>query len=156
MGLPGGTPGNSRWGFAARFSKSWPYFRPKNVIFHTRFQTRPVGRNYFIITWIRAQTKKFFKSISNSHVSPFLVLIWNWKDKEFMNSRSSLENHTQFQSKLKCAKCIPVFRPKWHKNRTWWGGTYLYSLLKTLQSRRLLQGLIRQREIELSYDISTG
>ena len=23
-------------------SKSWPYFRPKNVIFHTRFQTRPL------------------------------------------------------------------------------------------------------------------
>ena len=28
--------------------------------------------------------------------------------------------------------------------------------LKTLQSRRLLQGLIKQREIELSCDISTG
>ena len=38
--LEGGTPGNSLWGCAARFSKSWPYFRPKNVIFHTRLQTR--------------------------------------------------------------------------------------------------------------------
>ena len=28
--------------------------------------------------------------------------------------------------------------------------------LKTLQSRRLLQGLIKQRETELSCDISTG
>ena len=28
-------------GCAARLSKSWTYFRPKNVIFHTRFQTRP-------------------------------------------------------------------------------------------------------------------
>ena len=28
--------------------------------------------------------------------------------------------------------------------------------LKTLQSRRLLQGLIKQREIDLSCDISTG
>ena len=36
------TPGNSWWGCAAWFSKSWPYFRPKNVIFHTRFQTRPL------------------------------------------------------------------------------------------------------------------
>ena len=26
----GGTPGNSCWGCAARFSKSWPYFRPKH------------------------------------------------------------------------------------------------------------------------------
>ena len=33
-----GTPGNSWWGCAARFSKSWNYFRPKNVIFHTLFQ----------------------------------------------------------------------------------------------------------------------
>ena len=29
-------------------------------------------------------------------------------------------------------------------------------ILKTLQSRRLLQGLIKEREIELSCDISTG
>ena len=31
-----------------------------------------------------------------------------------------------------------------------------YIKLKTLQSRRLLQGLIKQREIELNCDISTG
>ena len=36
-----GTPGNSWWGCAARFSESWLNFRPKNVIFHTRLQTRP-------------------------------------------------------------------------------------------------------------------
>ena len=36
----GGTTGNSWWGCAARFSESWPYFRPKNVIFHTRLQNR--------------------------------------------------------------------------------------------------------------------
>ena len=29
-------------------------------------------------------------------------------------------------------------------------------LLKTLQSRRILQGLIKQREIDFSCDISTG
>ena len=45
----GGTPGNSWWGCAARLSKSWPYLRPKNVIFHARFQTWPF-RNYVIIT----------------------------------------------------------------------------------------------------------
>ena len=33
---------NSWWGCAARFFKSWPDFRPKNVIFYTRFQTRPL------------------------------------------------------------------------------------------------------------------
>ena len=56
MSRPGGgvgggvTPGNSRWGCATRFSKSWPYFRPKNVLFRTCFQTWPLGRNYVIIT----------------------------------------------------------------------------------------------------------
>ena len=29
-------------GCAARFSLSWPYFRPKHVIFHTRFKTWPL------------------------------------------------------------------------------------------------------------------
>ena len=38
----GVTPGNSWWGCAAWFFKSRPDFRPKNVIFHTRFQTRPL------------------------------------------------------------------------------------------------------------------
>ena len=37
-----GTRGNSWWECTARFSKSWPDFRPKNVIFHTCFQTRPL------------------------------------------------------------------------------------------------------------------
>ena len=84
---PGGTPGNSWWGCAARFSKFWPDFRPKNVIFHTRFRTRPLkfqtlplGRNYVIINKIRVQTKKFFKGISNSHI--FLSFLRNWKDKD--------------------------------------------------------------------------
>ena len=41
--IPGDTPGNSWWrGYAARFSKSRARFRPENVIFHTRYQTRPI------------------------------------------------------------------------------------------------------------------
>ena len=46
----GSTPGNSWWGCAAWFSKSWPDSRPKNVIFHTRFQTRPLNS---ILVFIR-------------------------------------------------------------------------------------------------------
>ena len=38
----GGTPWKSWWGYAARSSKSGHYFRPKNVIFVTRFQTWPL------------------------------------------------------------------------------------------------------------------
>ena len=45
----GGTPGNSWWGRAARFSKILTLFQTKNVTFHTRFQTWPL-RNYVIIT----------------------------------------------------------------------------------------------------------
>ena len=37
----GGAPGNSWWGCAVPFFfKSWPDFRPKNVILQTRFLTR--------------------------------------------------------------------------------------------------------------------
>ena len=35
----GGIPGNYWWGVCRRFSKSTPYFRPKNVNIHTRFRT---------------------------------------------------------------------------------------------------------------------
>ena len=34
----GGNPGNSWWGCAARFFKSWPDIRPKNVIFQPVFR----------------------------------------------------------------------------------------------------------------------
>ena len=53
----GGVPENSRWGCAARFSKSWPKkchfplpFSDHTSKIHTRFQTWPLGRNFVIIT----------------------------------------------------------------------------------------------------------
>ena len=36
----GDTSENSWWGCAARFFRSCPDFRPKNVIFHSHFQIR--------------------------------------------------------------------------------------------------------------------
>ena len=48
---------------------------------HTCFQTWPLDRNYVIISWIGAQTKKFFKCISNSHVSISFLFTWNWNNK---------------------------------------------------------------------------
>ena len=84
---PVGIPRNSWWGCAVRFSKSWSYFRPKNVIFHTRFsdpaskihtrfQTCSL-RNYVVITQIREPTlwKNFLWSISNLHVTFSFVFI---------------------------------------------------------------------------------
>ena len=44
-------------------------FSDQNSKIHTRFQTWPLGRNYVIMTYIIAQTKHFFKCISNSHIS---------------------------------------------------------------------------------------
>ena len=75
-------------------------FSEQTFKIHTRFQTWPLGRNYVIITQIRAQTKKLFKSISNSHISLSFLLIWNWNDKYVHTLRSSFENHTRFQTKM--------------------------------------------------------
>ena len=44
----GSTPRFSWWGCAKQLSKSGPYLRPKNFIFHIHFQTWPLG-NYVII-----------------------------------------------------------------------------------------------------------
>ena len=66
----GGTPKNSWWKFAATwFAKSSPYFRPNNIIFHTRFQNWPVGRNYVIIDL--STNKKILRiQFGNVHTLP--------------------------------------------------------------------------------------
>ena len=49
-----------------------PLFQTKkNVIFHTRFQTWPS------LLRLERILKKYFKSISNSHISLSFLLIWN-------------------------------------------------------------------------------
>ena len=80
---------------------NFPYpFSDQTSKIHTRFQTWALDRNYVIITYIRAQTNKFFKFISNSHISLSFLLIWNGSDLVFIHSRSSLKNHTRFQTKM--------------------------------------------------------
>ena len=44
----------------------------------------------------------------------------------FIHFRSSLENHTRFQTQM--GKVYMVFRPKQRENPTRWGGPHLYSL----------------------------
>ena len=85
--------------------------RPKNGIFHTRFQTWPLDKSYVIITEIRAQTKKFFKCISNSHISISFLFIWNRKDN-YVHTLPIVPPKTITDSRPKWAKCTPVFRPK--------------------------------------------
>ena len=104
----GEPPGNSWWGVCR------PVFqiRPKNVIFITRFQTWTLkfipfctpgkGRNYAVIPKIRTSS---LKKIS---WNPFLIRILlafllihlqlNRQIRTFKHSRSSLKNHTRFQS----------------------------------------------------------
>ena len=117
-----GTPGNSWWGCDVCFLKSRLYFRPKKCNFphpfsdqtskiHTRFQTWALGRNYVIITYIRAQRKKkFFKFISNSYIFLFLSYSFEMETINFSyipvapsrtipDSRLKWEECTRFQTK---------------------------------------------------------
>ena len=49
---PVGYSRESLVGVASRISKLWPYFRPKNVIIHTRFQTWPLNNSVIITVMI--------------------------------------------------------------------------------------------------------
>ena len=103
MGILGG-------GVAACFLKFSPNFRPKNVIFHTRFQTRPlksmpvfrpgllIGTNYVIITWPLEHKQKIIQ-IHFRMFSLSFLLIWKWNAKYIHTLCSSLENHTWCQAK---------------------------------------------------------
>ena len=115
----GGTPGNSWWEYVIRFSKSWSYFRPKNATsspgcfalalevgpgksaLGTRLQKMnpfsDLASKKLCHPYLDQNTSKnhFLKSISNSHISLSFFLI-----NSFINSCSSLENHTRFQSKM--------------------------------------------------------
>ena len=94
---------------------------------HTRFQIWPLGRNYVIITQIRAQTKIFFfKFISNLNISRSFLLIINTFIHSLVPSKI-IPN-----SRPKWVKCVPVFRPKRRKNPTRWGGADLYNLYKVV------------------------
>ena len=87
MGNPKPGEGTPWWGCAARFSKFWPYFRPKkNVNFHTRFQTWRRSQNVTIymltshkteimspLLKLERQQKDFLKSISSSHIRLSLI-----------------------------------------------------------------------------------
>ena len=75
-------------------------FSDKTFKIHTRFQTWPLGRNYVLITQIRAQTKHSSKPF---RIRIFLLLCYSFGIEAintFIHSRSSLENHTRFQTKM--------------------------------------------------------
>ena len=88
---------------------------------HTRFQTWPLGRNYVIITQIRAQTKNYSNPF---RIRIFLFLSYSF-GIETINKfiHPVVPSKTIPDSRPRQAKCIPVFRPKWCKTPTLWGGT---------------------------------
>ena len=102
MKSPDVTPGNSWSGCVVRSPNPWPYFRPKNVIFYTRFQTWPLGRDYVINMASNTFRTRVFLFPSYS----FGIGTIN----TFIRSRSSLENHTRFQTKM--AKVYTSFQTK--------------------------------------------
>ena len=105
-------PGGYSWkclvGCAARFSKSWPYFSQKNVIFRTRFRTwplksipvfRPEGDHktqhkhwneteiMSSLLRLKLQQKHFLKSIPNLYITLSFLFIWNNTPKNRLRGR---------------------------------------------------------------------
>ena len=113
----GGSPGNSWWGCIARFSKSWPYFRRdlKNVIFYTRFQTWSL-RNHSSLLRLDQQQKRYLTACKQTlfyfsfHYFSFGIETIN----AFIPSRSSLENHTRFQTCFQTKTVQKPFPLGWH------------------------------------------
>ena len=61
---------------------------------------------------VRAETKTFSKCISNTHISISFLFTRNWNTSIHVSSRSSLENHTRFQTKMgKWVVCSSHFIP---------------------------------------------
>ena len=58
----------------------------------------------------------------------FLFLSYSFRINTFINSRSSLENHTRFQTKM--GQVYTRFQTETAQTPTRWGGTYLDSLYK--------------------------
>ena len=105
-------------GCAARFSKSWHYFRPKYVILQTCFQTRPPKSIpvFRPVLWapdlaFRQKLRHHYldsvckqKNSSNAfQIRIFLLLSYSFGIETistFIHSHSTLENHTWFQTKM--------------------------------------------------------
>ena len=100
----------------------WPYFRPKNVNFHSCFQMWPL--KFILLGRNSAKEFAFF----------FFFLIHLELKRQIRVMRSYtpvIRSKTMPDFKPKWANCISVFnRPKKPKNHILWGGTYLYGFHK--------------------------
>ena len=95
-------------GYPARFSTSWPHFRPKNVISHTGFRTWwwsqnatlhvYITRNYVNIAEIKTATKRFLKIHFELHFLSYSFGIET--TNTLVHKRGSSVNYTRFQTKM--------------------------------------------------------
>ena len=115
LGIFGGgvRPGSSNPDPISDQKSQFPHpFSDQTSKIHNRFQTWPLGRNYYLV---RAQTKKYSNPF---RIRIFLFLSYSFGIETintFIQSRSSLENHTRFQSKM--GKVYTRFQTaKWRKN----------------------------------------
>ena len=115
-------------GCAARFSKSWHYFRPKYVILQTCFQTRPPKSIPVFRPVLWAPDQAFRQKLHHHYLDSvckqknssnafqiciFLLLSYSFgfeTIKTFIRSHSTLENHTRFQTKM--GKVYTCFQTK--------------------------------------------
>ena len=106
-----------------------PFSDQKSKI-HTRFNTRPLGRNYVITTQIRAQTKKFQNHFEFAYLS--LISFYSFGIETINTFKHSVVPSKSIpDSRPEWAKRISVFRPNRRKSPTRWGGTYIYGLGST-------------------------
>ena len=86
-----------------------------------------IGTNYVIITWSLEGKQKIIQI--HFEFACFLFLSYSFGN-ETLNTftHSVVPSKTIPDSRPKTAKCIPIFRPKRHKNPTRWGGSYLHGL----------------------------
>ena len=111
--VPGGTPGNSWRGCAARFFKSWPDFRPKNVIFHTRFRTRPLKSIPIFRPGFRQ--KLCYHYIDYSANKKIIQIHFQFAYFSFFPYSFGIETINTFIHSIVSSKTISDFRPKWAK-----------------------------------------
>ena len=106
------------WGVPPRSPNSWPNFRPKYSVFHTRFQTWPlksipVSDLCCTVITLRISNDELVKFSSNDIFWILLFLYFSFsveKTNMFIRSRGSLENHIQFKTIM--AKIYTRFQTK--------------------------------------------
>ena len=129
-------------------------FQTKNVIFYTRFQTRPLKSMpvfrpglyaEIILPLLRLRANKKFLQIHFEFAYFFFFLAHLELETTNTFIHSVVPSKPILGSRPEWAKCQPVFRPKRRKNPTRWGGTYLRTLRKGVSPPGAMDSLLLAR-----------